>query len=118
MPTTFTIKQVPDVLADQLRRRAARNRRSLQRELLLILETAADAASAHAVGEPTHAPYHVQLVADAALPRKQQPGKSAPPATGKLTLDALWQRAHKLGAAMPAESVTIVRRDRDARQRR
>lgn len=118
MHVTLTVKQVPKALAERLRRRAAQNRRSLQRELLLILETAADAASVHAVGEPTHAPYHVQLVVDAALPHKRQTGKSAPPVAGKLTLDTLWQRARKLGASTPAESAAIIRRDRDARQRR
>jgi plasmid stability protein len=41
MPVNLSIKQVPDELAERLRRRAARNRRSLQRELLSILEAAA-----------------------------------------------------------------------------
>ena len=40
MPISFTIKNVPDDVADRLRRRAARNRRSLQGELLSILEAA------------------------------------------------------------------------------
>ncbi len=38
MPVSLSIKNVPDALAEELRRRAARNRRSLQRELLVILE--------------------------------------------------------------------------------
>lgn len=40
MPVNLSVKNVPDDLAEQLRRRAAGNRRSLQRELLSILETA------------------------------------------------------------------------------
>ena len=38
MPVNFSIKNVPDDVADEVRRRAARNRRSLQGELLVILE--------------------------------------------------------------------------------
>jgi plasmid stability protein len=38
MPTNLSIKNAPDELVDRLRRRAARNHRSLQGELLAILE--------------------------------------------------------------------------------
>lgn len=38
MPVNLSIKNVPDDVAEKLRRRAARNRRSLQGELLVILE--------------------------------------------------------------------------------
>jgi plasmid stability protein len=41
MSVNLSVKNVPDELAEQLRRRAAANRRSLQRELLNILEAAA-----------------------------------------------------------------------------
>jgi plasmid stability protein len=40
VPVNLSVKNVPDDLAEALRRRAAGNRRSLQRELLSILETA------------------------------------------------------------------------------
>jgi plasmid stability protein len=43
MPVNLSVKNVPDALADRLRARAERNRRSLQRELLSILEAAVDA---------------------------------------------------------------------------
>jgi plasmid stability protein len=42
MPVNLSVKSVPDALADRLRMRAERNRRSLQRELLSILEAAVD----------------------------------------------------------------------------
>lgn len=45
MPVNISIKNVPDDLADRLRRRASRARRSLQGELLVILEEAAGGAS-------------------------------------------------------------------------
>jgi plasmid stability protein len=38
----LSVKNVPDALASRLRARAERNRRSLQRELLSILEAAVD----------------------------------------------------------------------------
>ena len=38
MAVSFSIKNVPDHLAEKIRRRAVMNHRSLQRELLVILE--------------------------------------------------------------------------------
>lgn len=38
MPVSLSVKNVPDEVAERLRRRAARNHRSLQGELLAILE--------------------------------------------------------------------------------
>src|ERR1700742_182273 len=94
MSTPFTIKQIPTVLADRLRARARANHRSLQRELLLILEQAAQwvgsdsNASAH-IAEPTAVYRH-----DPKPPvRRRNAAK-----TGRLSLDELWQRARKLGA--------------------
>lgn len=52
MTVSLSIKNVPDDLAERLRTRAARNRRSLQRELMLILERAAASGEAAAPGEP------------------------------------------------------------------
>lgn len=40
MPVNLSIKNVPDALADQLRQRAERAHRSLQGELMVILEEA------------------------------------------------------------------------------
>lgn len=40
MPVNLSIKNVPDDVAERLRERAERNRRSLQGELLTILEEA------------------------------------------------------------------------------
>jgi plasmid stability protein len=41
MPVSLSIKNVPDDIVDRLRARAARNRRSLQGELLDLVERAA-----------------------------------------------------------------------------
>lgn len=40
MPVSLSIKAVPDVLVERLRRRAAANHRSLQRELMALIEAA------------------------------------------------------------------------------
>ncbi len=40
MPVNFSIKNVPDDLADALRERAEKNHRSIQGELMAILESA------------------------------------------------------------------------------
>jgi plasmid stability protein len=40
MPVNLSIKNVPDELAEKLRQRAERNHRSLQRELMAIIEQA------------------------------------------------------------------------------
>jgi len=45
MPVNLSIKNVPDELAERLRERARRNHRSLQGELLAILEDANGAGS-------------------------------------------------------------------------
>ena len=66
MPVNLSIKEVPDALADGLRRRAARNRRSLQRELMVIIEAAVSEPAAIAlavrVAEPA-APAYVSASA-------------------------------------------------------
>jgi antitoxin FitA len=41
MPVTLSIKNVPDELAERLRERATRHHRSLQGELMAIIEDAA-----------------------------------------------------------------------------
>lgn len=107
MPVTLTIKQVPDRVADKLRLRAAASHRSLQGELMAILEEATLGASPQA-REPGPAPYAVK-----------PPGKSsskAVPAHGRrLTLGELWERARRLGPPSGTESAAIVRQLRDER---
>lgn len=113
MTVTLTIKKVPVALARELRRRAAAHHRSLQGELLRLLEAAA-AEPALAVREPV-ASFQVAKPA-AATKRGTTP-------EGRLTLAQAWERSRRIMAAasMPApsgESADIVRRDRDARETR
>jgi plasmid stability protein len=111
MPVTLTIKQVPDALAAQLKERAASQRRSLQKELLSIMEQAVDYGNASAMTLHPRVAEPAQTVC--AVQADRRSGRKA--ASGRLTLEQLWQRARKLGAGMNGESAAIIRRDRDAR---
>ena len=69
MNVNLSIKGVPAALAESLRARAERNHRSLQGELMAIIEAAAF-SSAVVAAESTPAPYraaHVDRVADELL---------------------------------------------------
>lgn len=113
MPITITIKQVPDDIGRRLRRRAETNRRSLQRELLLIVERAAsEPLDVIGAREPDDVRYTIK---PAGKGHKQTVGRAP---AGKLTLAELWQRARMLGDTMPSESAALIRRDRDAGHRR
>lgn len=110
MPVDFSVKRVPDAVARRLRERATRHHRSLQRELLCILEAAAAECGAGRVAEPGVKPY-----ASGHVP---QPRGGSRRAKGRLSLDELWERARRLSDPIPGEPATsIVRRDRDERSR-
>jgi plasmid stability protein len=91
MPVNFSIKNVPDELADKLRQRAERNHRSLQRELLLILEAAA-----------------------------QPPGVAPSPETAAsgerlISIEELYEYTKKLIPHGSPSSVDFIRQSRDGR---
>jgi plasmid stability protein len=85
VPVNLSVKNVPDELAELLRQRAARNRRSLQRELISILETA--------VGRGAAAPAPTN-------------GSATPP----LTIDELGEISRKLFPTGTESSVAYLRR--------
>jgi len=108
MPVTFTIKAVPDRLAKRLRERAAARHRSLQGELMAILEEAVREPGRD-VREPAAPPY--------AAERKRRAMRRAEPSTHgpRLTLAELWERSKRLGPGSPSESSEIIRKLRDER---
>jgi plasmid stability protein len=108
MPVTFTIKKIPDRLARRLRERAAAHHRSLQGELMAILEAAASEPGPE-VREPVSPPY-------AAGRKRRVTPPAEPPAHGrKLTLAELWERSKRLGPGSPSESAKVIRKLRDER---
>lgn len=110
MPVDFSVKRVPDAVARRLRERAERHRRSLQRELLCILEAAARQDVAGGVAEPRPKSHAI-----AQAPESPRQGRKS---KGRLSLDELWERARRLGGPIAGEPATsIVRRDRDERSR-
>ena len=110
MPVTLTIKQVPDRVADKLRLRAAVNHRSLQGELMAILEEAVLQGAPQA-RQPEPPPYAVKPSAKTASKAVLAHGK-------RLTLGELWERARRLGPPSKSESAAIVRKLRDERYSR
>jgi plasmid stability protein len=106
MPVTLTIKQVPDRLAEKLRLRAAATHRSLQGELMEILEDAL-LRGAPLAREP--------VPSYTAKAPTQAPAKEAPAHGPRMTLAELWERARRLGPPSKSESARIVRRLRDER---
>ncbi len=90
MNVNFSVKNVPQDVAEQLRRRAERNHRSLQGELLAILE-----AAAHEAAPATQRPSPTQPSVDETLGR----------------LRALFPVANKPGSA----STELIRELRDGR---
>lgn len=70
MAVSLSIKDVPEALAERLRQRAARNHRSLQRELMAIVEaaTAAPTASVAILAAAPAAPAYAAVPRAAASP--------------------------------------------------
>lgn len=90
MAVNLSVKNVPEDLADLLRQRAARSRRTLQRELLSILEAA--------VGQTASQPN----IADA-------------PQRAALTIEELAEISRKLYPNGTESSVSYLRQLRDNR---
>ncbi len=97
MPVNLSIKNVPDALAGKLRARAQRNHRSLQRELMSILELAAGQDEIPSV------------FGAGALP---QPRNSA---ADRLSIEELAERARRLFPKGTPSSVELIREQRDGR---
>lgn len=119
MTTTITVREVPDSIARKLKSRAVRNHRSLQGEIMAILQSAAAADAAQTLVQPQPVyvvePTSPQDTGGAA--RRPTDGSAALRGTlmRSLTLRDLWERAKAKGLSTPAEAAAMVREDRDGR---
>lgn len=121
--TTLTIKDVPEALADILRQRAARNHRSLQGELMSILESAT--AQALPNPNPNSSPGHDS----AALRGHADPSTRAGSVVGMSKHGPIvrqgWKTPEQIFAEQrslypvplhdQASSLALIREDRDSR---
>ena len=98
MPLSLSIKKVPDEVVEKLRQRAKSHHRSLQGELLVILEEAVR-------DRPLTAPEVLQQARELGL------GGIAP----KGSIAELRIQVQKLGLQTTDESTAWIRADRDAR---
>jgi plasmid stability protein len=120
MPVSLSVKAVPQALAAALRRRARRNHRSLQGELLAILHDAvatdqvrtsrAPEAREVATGEWTPLPgASIAPRSESALIiRAAREGRTR-------TVGQLFDELAAMGAGTPSESAAIIRKIRSSR---
>lgn len=105
MAINLSIKNVPDAVADALRTRAEQNHRSLQGELMAILE--------RSVSDPVAGASSAEARADVA---RATPARHAPgPVTPKLSIDEVAARAMKLFPKGTPSSADFIRAMRDGR---
>ena len=109
--TTLTIKDVPEPLAQQLRQRAARNHRSLQGELMSIIEQAVQLGNQPGAG----------LIGTRTLGGGTIVGMSAQGPIVRRGYKTIEQIYDELRAKYPepienqCDSVQLIREDRDSR---
>ena len=131
MPVSLSIKNVPDDIAQRLRERAKRNHRSLQGELLAILEEGAEKRAipveealrqirASGLKTPDEATAiiredrdtdHGRVQRDTAM--RDQKEVQAPAST--ITVKELSEWVKARGFTTRSDSVQILREERDAR---
>lgn len=100
MSINLSIKNVPDAVAEAIRARAEQNHRSLQGELMAILE---QSVSGMAMQAPIVA---ARATADQTTPAR---------ITASLSIDEVAARAAKLFPKGTASSVSFIREMRDGR---
>jgi plasmid stability protein len=110
MLVDLSIKNVPDAVAHRLRQRAARHHRSLQGELMAIIEAAARQDIEAAARQDIEAAARQDIEAAARQDIEAAVLEDRPAAP----VDIL-AKIRGLGLQSPAEAVEIVRADRDAR---
>jgi len=107
MPVTLSIKNVPDNVARRLREQAERNHRSLQGELLSLVERAVEAPSfidLHLSRQPL-----IASQSESALQiRNDRDGR-------RFTVEDLYDYVSSLGKGTPKEATAWIRQARASR---
>ena len=107
MPVTLSIKNVPDKVARRLRERAERNRRSLQGELLSLVERAVEGPPF--IGLHLSRPPLIASRSESALMiRNDRDGR-------RFTVEDLYDYVSSLGKGTPKEASAWIRRARASR---
>ena len=112
MPVNLSIKDVPDDLAERLRQRAARHHRSLQGELMAIIEQASLMESAGPAGPVPAAATAATAVVTGATRSWTQGWKTVEQLMAER--QARGWKPHASLASAPL-GVDIIRSDRDSR---
>lgn len=125
MPVNLSIKNVPDDLAQRLRERAARNHRSVQGELMALVEDALAGPPGGGMADHTR-PYRTESLQrigtgeaemeDAMEIIKKTQNAGIPQfGKGTLNVDQIVKRISKLGLPRVDDAARLVREDRDSR---
>jgi len=132
MDVNLSIKAVPQELAERLRRRAERHHRSLQGELMAIIEAAAaeevDAGAGSSVGQSASTSTGAIAIGRSEAPRAAAPNAAATSPASPGTQVQGWKTVEQLLAERRArgwkphpslagtpQAVNITRADRDSR---
>lgn len=114
MGVNLSVKNVPDALAGALRRRARRHHRSLQGELMAILQSAVSPAKSFAreaatdmAWTPLRAPVAPQSES-ALIIRAARDGRT-------ITVADVFDELATMGEGTPNESTAIIRKSRTSR---
>lgn len=109
MGVNLSIKNVPDALADKLRQRAEANHRSLQGELMALLEGSLAAMGA----EQAHAVYGAGAAGFTAAANPRASAPAAIPA--RRTLREIWEEARAAQRIEAPSSALLLREMREER---
>ncbi len=116
MPANLSIKNVPDQILKRLRRRAAHHHRSLQGELLAMLEERAEKLTVEEVSEWVKASgLRTPDEATAIIREDRDTDHGRLP--HKVTVNELYEHGKKRGLKTASDSVEILRELRDGRNR-
>ena len=109
MPVSFSIKNVPDDLAEALRRRAERNHRSLQGELMAIIDNAVqEGRRERSAVREAQTPWNVSSAEE-----DQDASEAGVVPRRPMTISDLYEYTKSLDITSVSESTEFIRKDRD-----